>query len=220
MSLITRQFGPNPKNAKLSIEEMDNNLLYLQQLAGGALPVLTEYPETTPELAGTRFWYKGNEWHYMTQDEIDSTGWTGLAGVGFPAPVSKGDNYFIRFDCDVFLYGNNMISPGGNLKFDALGYGQPTKIRAFRVSGFQIPLVITDFKNVNFFTSLEDYGTGPCIELLSCGLTDVIIDDFFTQLPPTTKTATIDVRFNPGSATCDPTIATAKGYTVIVNPNI
>jgi hypothetical protein len=32
MTLITRQFGPNPKNAKLSIEEMDNNLLYLESL--------------------------------------------------------------------------------------------------------------------------------------------------------------------------------------------
>jgi hypothetical protein len=33
MSLITRQFGPTPKNVKLSIEEMDNNLLYLESLA-------------------------------------------------------------------------------------------------------------------------------------------------------------------------------------------
>ena len=32
MSLTTRQFGPNPKNEKISILEMDNNLLYLQSL--------------------------------------------------------------------------------------------------------------------------------------------------------------------------------------------
>ncbi len=29
LQLTTRQFGPNPKNAKLSIQEMDENLLYL-----------------------------------------------------------------------------------------------------------------------------------------------------------------------------------------------
>ena len=38
------------------------------------LPVLTEYPTTDDTKAGTKFLYKGNEWHYMTQAEIDSTG--------------------------------------------------------------------------------------------------------------------------------------------------
>ena len=27
--LLTRQFGPNPKGSKLTIQEMDDNLLYL-----------------------------------------------------------------------------------------------------------------------------------------------------------------------------------------------
>jgi hypothetical protein len=71
MTLVTRQ----GKGSKLTVQEMDGNLEYLQGLS--ATIVLTEYPETTPELAGRRFWYKGNEWHYMTQAEIDSTGWTG-----------------------------------------------------------------------------------------------------------------------------------------------
>ena len=30
-------------------------------------------------------------------------------------------------------------------------------------------------------------------------------------------TTTINVASNPGSATCDPTIATAKGYTVVTS---
>jgi hypothetical protein len=29
--LLTRQFGPNPKGSKLSIQEMDDNLLYLSE---------------------------------------------------------------------------------------------------------------------------------------------------------------------------------------------
>jgi hypothetical protein len=32
MALITRQFGPNPKGSILSFEDMDNNLLYLEEL--------------------------------------------------------------------------------------------------------------------------------------------------------------------------------------------
>lgn len=33
MSLITRQYGPNPKGSKLTIQEMDDNLLYLETLS-------------------------------------------------------------------------------------------------------------------------------------------------------------------------------------------
>ena len=33
--LLTRQYGPNPKESKLSIQEMDDNLLYLEELALG-----------------------------------------------------------------------------------------------------------------------------------------------------------------------------------------
>jgi hypothetical protein len=29
--LLTRQYGPNPKGSKLSIQEMDDNLLYLSE---------------------------------------------------------------------------------------------------------------------------------------------------------------------------------------------
>jgi hypothetical protein len=46
-------------------------------------------------------------------------------------------------------------------------------------------------------------------------LTATAINQLFTDLPPTTKTATISVANNTGSATCDPTIATSKGYIVV-----
>jgi hypothetical protein len=42
------------------------------------------------------------------------------------------------------------------------------------------------------------------------------INSLFTQLPITIETATINVSGNPGAATCNPTIATGKGYTVVV----
>jgi len=42
------------------------------------------------------------------------------------------------------------------------------------------------------------------------------LDEMFTLVGTASGTQTIDARNNPGSATCDPTIATAKGYTVLV----
>ena len=41
------------------------------------------------------------------------------------------------------------------------------------------------------------------------------INDFFTSLGTADGSQTLDLRNNPGSSTCDPTIATAKGFTVL-----
>ena len=74
---------------------------------------------------------------------------------------------------------------------------------------------ITTFKNVNFLTGVQDVGTAFGINLNGSGLSAATINQFFTDLPTTTKTATILVTNNPGSGTCTPSIATAKGYTVV-----
>lgn len=222
MSLITRQ----AKGSKLTIQEMDGNLTYLEQLAqqgggGGALPVLTDYPETTPELAGTRFWYKGNEWHYMTQEEIDSTGWTGLVNVGFPAPIDKEyrhdiiasncNQYIQRFAGSIPLLISDII--------DFVGVGilvNKSRVVSPPISRGNIGGVpVIKIRGANLLQNLEDVGTAYALSLDNYVLSEEVINDLFAQLPPTTKTATIVVSNNPGSATCDPTIATAKGYTVI-----
>lgn len=72
----------------------------------------------------------------------------------------------------------------------------------------------TTFKNVGFLTEVRDVGTDVAIQIAAAELSVAVINKFFTDLPPTTKTATINATTNPGSATCDPTIATAKGYIV------
>lgn len=72
---------------------------------------------------------------------------------------------------------------------------------------------ITILKNVNLLTEVKNVGTGAAITIGSLR-SAALLNQFFTDLPPTTKTATIDARFGPGSATCDPSIATAKGYIV------
>ena len=192
-----------------------------------SIPVLNTYPVTTPASAGTKFVYQGNEWHYMTQAEIDSTGWTGLVSVGFPAPVSKNFNVFILYN------GNNLLSQqygtlsptspntnsfaGKTITFDFLGYGIPQRVFEIKelegTLGNEINLTI---KNAALATALKDTGTGKAVTIGFTNLTAQALNDFFTDLPPTTVTATLNVQNNTGSATCTPSIATSKGYTVIV----
>ena len=192
---------------------------------GGPASVLTTYPVTNAALAGERFWYKGNEWHYMTQAEINSAGWTGLVSVGFPAPVNKNLNKYIYFS-DVEFVGdyNSILSIPDTTTptiVDFIGLGLPNKIRRIipNSSGDSLlpyGITITGFKNANLLSELENLGTTNALRFINNGLTALVINDLFTQLPSTTKTVTINVNGNPGAATCDPTIATAKGYTVVV----
>ena len=58
-------------------------------------------------------------------------------------------------------------------------------------------------------------GTSPQIDIRWNSLSATTIDAIFTALPVVTG-KTINVAGNPGSATCTPTIATAKGWTVTV----
>jgi hypothetical protein len=208
-----------------SLKEM--NTWYTMQdiidTVGGPAPVLTTYPVTNAALAGKRFWYKGNEWHYMTQAEIDSTGWTGLVSVGFPAPVSKVFDLFILVSNGLLYTQTDTVPdkvglsgfPLYNTEYDFIGLGIPNRYALLRSYVAPNTTVITKFRNANLLTSLEDFGTRPCFNFSVLGLTTNTINDLFNQLPTTTKTATINVVNNPGSATCDPTIATAKGYTVV-----
>lgn len=192
------------------------------------MPILTDYPTTDATKAGTRFWYKGNEWHYMTQAEIDSLGWTGLVGIGFPAPVSK-----LVFNIGIVL-GEYLLQTNSNSssmfysvsaasEMNFLGFGNPTKIKQLK-NMYPINIAASVlasgliFRNVCLLSNLEDIAGSPniyAVDFNNFKLSAAQIDSFFTQLPATNKTATIDVRSTLGAATCDQTIATAKGYIVI-----
>lgn len=197
--------------------------------ANMSIPVLNTYPVTTPASAGTKFVYRGNEWHYMTQAEINSIGWTGLVSVGFPAPVSK------VYENTIFYVGTDipatdiMFSQGASqvptvpldrfnkiFTIDFLGLGNPTKYSA--TTGLYSPqgTQTVTFRNVQLLAGLRNMGTSVSIHYQFAGLTAQALNDFFTALPPTTFTVTLNFQFNPGSATCTPSIATSKGYTVIV----
>jgi hypothetical protein len=189
-------------------------------LAGGALPVSNTYPVTTPASAGTRFWYKGNEWHYMTSDEIASAGWTGLVSVGFPAPVSKTYNANIFTDFTGLTSSfTNGVSPiyspaiSAYTTVDCLGIGNPTRVRFFSISASGQAASI---RNAQLLINVEDQGTAQGIYIGFNQFSSTALNNFFTDLPATIKTVTIYAANNPGSATCNPAIATAKGYTVVV----
>ena len=193
------------------------------------LPVVTEYPTTDPAKAGTRFWYKGNEWHYMTQEEIDSTGWTGIVDLGFPAPVNKRANSFVLFGDNSFFGGPPSLTQSGieirsaAKEINFIGFNpnfvQEKKLTFNLPSNF-ITTSIEHFRNAHLLVNLEDVGTSESFRLNINGNESVlninpeVLNDFFTQLPPTNKTVTLNISVASGSATCDPTIATAKGYTV------
>jgi hypothetical protein len=74
---------------------------------------------------------------------------------------------------------------------------------------------LSKFLNADKLTSLEDSGTKIALLLGNNNFSAETLNQLFTDLPATSKTATINVGNNPGAATCDDSIATNKGYTVV-----
>lgn len=188
-------------------------------------PVLTEYPTTDATKVGQKFIYKGNEWKYHSQAELDDLGWTTVS-EGFPAPVIKVFNPQILFDLSFLSLNVNdlrvsTIMPDSasfqDYTVDFIGLGDPSRYSFIGVkannSGPQN--AISGIKNAALLYGLKDLGTTPSLDLSSGNITEEVLNEFFTDLPTTSRSATINVSSNPGSATCDPTIATAKGYTII-----
>jgi len=160
------------------------------QLANLPLTVSTTYPVTDSEKAGQRFLYKGNQWHYMTQDDIDSCGWTGLVGVGFPAPVYKTYNLNVVYNGEKNTSFSSSVYTIVNYTgiLDILGLGNPIYINVIDIPT-GVVTAITGFKNLHLLINLVNAGTASALYLVNLGLTAEVIDDLFTQLPITVKTA-------------------------------
>jgi hypothetical protein len=136
-----------------------------------------------------------------------------IADLGGVNPIYNVQLLFesgVRFEFNS-LYGPNVIDKL-DVVINILGFGSPERYRLVTLLNQSIIQV----KNANLLTNLEDVGTGTAFNLSLNQLTASEINSIFTQLPLTTNVATINVSGNPGAATCDPTIATAKGYTVVV----
>lgn len=194
--------------------------------AAAAPPVVTGYPTANASKAGQTFFYNGDLWVYMSKAQLDSLGWTSLVPVGFPAPFSRNPSAAVLFNYEVellqgvngnFTSGTSFhINNGPNQTIvDTLGLGNPTKTWRLYLN-IQGGGTTTEIKNAELLTRLEDYGTAEALVIQNQQFTAESIDALFTALPATTRTATIIITGNPGAATCDPSIATAKGYTVTV----
>lgn len=86
------------------------------------------------------------------------------------------------------------------------------KLRQLSTAGNSNLSIIIGGSNL---VDIEDAGTTNAINFFGGNLSASTINAFFTALPATTKTATIRVVNNPGAATCNTSIATGKGYTVV-----
>jgi hypothetical protein len=74
---------------------------------------------------------------------------------------------------------------------------------------------LSKFLNADKLTLLENSGTKIALSLGANNFSAETLNQLFTDLPATSKTATINVVGNPGAATCDDSIATNKGYIVV-----
>jgi hypothetical protein len=54
------------------------------------------------------------------------------------------------------------------------------------------------------------------VSLNGCRMSAQALNDFMTSIGTASGSQTLDLRNNPGSATCDTTIGTGKGYTVLI----
>ena len=200
------------------------------------LPIETTYPVTNAAEAGKRFLYKGNEWKYLTEGEIADLGYTNKIDIGFPVPVVSIYKWDGTFSA-VFVLNYSKLAPfhqinltkiyssgvlslasasvqhniGPILDFDPI-YSLQTKPKSINLSELEIRIII----NIESYTYLENVGTSAALDLKDNMMTAETINKLFNDLPATILTATIRVTGNPGALTCDPTIATAKGYSVVV----
>lgn len=93
-----------------------------------------------------------------------------------------------------------------------------TSANIYNVAIGTIPGNIVNLSNNSLTSVLANVSTfggncGASCDLSNNQLSDTTLNNFFTSLG--SQNATIDISGNPGTATCDVTIATGKGYTVI-----
>lgn len=119
-----------------------------------------------------------------------------------------------------FLFLRKVFMPNRLTNYLSDNNNNGKKTVVYILSVASVSANVTAIKNAALLYTLEDYGTRKSFNFATndnnkFDISADVLNDFFKQLPSTTKTATLDVRGATGAATCTPSIATAKGYTVI-----
>ena len=100
---------------------------------------------------------------------------------------------------------------------DTVDFSHPSAVKLGQVSAPAYQASLTKIIGGANLVRLENAGTVTAINFVSCGFSAATLNAFFTALPATVRTATINVVGNPGAATCTTSIASNKGYTVVTS---
>ncbi len=95
---------------------------------------------------------------------------------------------------------------------DFTNFGNIGAFNPYVISGIGLSTIIGADKLVN----LEDYGTMNALYLNSNPFPLSALNIFFNDLPPTTKTATINLQFIAAIPQSNYRSLTAKGYSVVI----
>ena len=119
-----------------------------------------------------------------------------------------------------FIYLRRLFDPKRFINGNSTSYPTGLKRYIYMLSVAPFSTTITAIRNAALLHTLEDVGTTRAFTISANNdnkfdVSADVLNDFFKQLPKTTKTATLDVRGASGSTTCTPSIATQKGYTVV-----
>ena len=171
--------------------------------------------DTIQESVMIRAWKNGSQTPYTTLDSLVAD-LNSVAGMGSSGVAVSGYNIKRLLPSIGITYlqtGAQAYAYESPTAMDYSGYGVEHP-RIIQLPGGQ-GWTITSFLNFDKAVELEDMGTAQALQLSGLTIDAAVIDDLLTQLPATTKTATINLIGTSGAATCNPSIATAKGYTVL-----
>lgn len=138
---------------------------------------------------------------------------TEIIGLDFSKAGSMGTTFG---QCNSLEYLPDMTTllAAANVNFYASGVGTLPKLREIPA----IPVTPTGLPNFSRAPSLSRFRpigiTAAPLYFNNCNFSASGLNEIFTNLGTVTGTKVISVTGNPGTATCDKTIATAKGWTV------
>lgn len=202
--------------------------------SGAGAPVASATrPVFDASKAGDQVFYNGVVWKYLTTDDITALGWTGLVTFGYPAPLNMSWNPILATEPgktgvvtepgNPVPWGRLVLAEGANVEstsLDLFYLGNIQKVR-YAINVLATPATtFTAIHGAELLSSLQDSGTKAACQFVgnsgNMTMDAAVIDQFFEDLPTITQTATISFFNVSGQGACDPTIATAKGWTIVV----
>lgn len=132
--------------------------------------------------------------------------------------ITIGTNGLDRFFGSTFEVTGNIDCAGTNVRrLFAQSTSKKLIFSSFPANPTSMNLTNTlrPFYNCFFLEELVLPGCESGFSIINCRMGATALDALFTSLGTASGTQTITITGNPGASTCDTTIATGKGYTVV-----